>query len=158
MCCCHGNLYFWPDEKWPMVILETHVMPYITLWCIFLTKALVTSNFNQNILGMKDLSKNKVSFLLTFKGLSNKQTIFYFIGTLTTTLFLMIVQLIFKSVFFLLIYSTKNKNSCVCVCVCVCDSMDLDKWSYTNKSSNPQKIKCRHRGLATLPFISFVAV
>ena len=84
-----------------MVILETHVMPHITLWCIFLTKALVTSNFNQNILGMKDLSKNKVPFLLTFKGLSNKQTIFYFIGTLTTTLFLMIVQLIFKAVFFL---------------------------------------------------------
>ena len=73
------HLYFSPHEKWQVV----------------------TSNFNQNILGMKDLSKNKVPFLLTFKGLSNKQTIFYFIGTLTITLSLMIVQLIFEAVFFL---------------------------------------------------------
>ena len=42
--------------------------------CIFLLKLFVK---NLNILGMKeDLSKKNVPFLLTFKGLSNKQTYF----------------------------------------------------------------------------------
>ena len=93
--CCHGNiiggiiLYLtWCtllvpslngiSEIFPEIFLICDLYSYLNyLWCHQLL------NKNLNISGMKaDLSKKNVPFLLTFKGLSNKQTIFYFMGTL----------------------------------------------------------------------------
>ena len=91
--CCHGNIIgiilylIWRTLLVPSLngISEIFLEIFLILWFIFLLKLFVTSSvFKQNLEYLRNERrsfKKNVPFFVTFKGLLNKQTIFYFIGT-----------------------------------------------------------------------------